>query len=192
MMLPTGAVNVNKVVVDDTCQNDAKDMGGGEQSTTAGFATLTVESENSMFGELLNPTQSTLQVAALPCEPGGVHTATRLTFTEDAKLTTKVLPSVHMFPAAANKLLGVIAVAVALVETKRNRCESITLEWNWGGAMERADVELPLTGPKRFFLPFLPIWIGKDSKDSKRLIYQHTEPQATMAKHTMLAENRRT
>jgi hypothetical protein len=85
IMEPTGATIVITLVPVGTNQNEARDWGGGFDMIWAGEATDTVVSEISLGGELFCPTHSTEQVAAEPCDAGGVQISTWFILAEPDK-----------------------------------------------------------------------------------------------------------
>lgn len=121
MIVPTGAVSVNSVLVPGCCQNEASDCLGGRQLTMAGVAVLLLLSETSRLEicEATDPIHSTEHVATEPCAGGGAHIRNLFTFTDWNMHATAVLPVLHTVPAAPSKDVGVIAVAVAEVLVKR-------------------------------------------------------------------------
>lgn len=80
-MDPVGAVivNIELVPVAKFVQKLALLLRGGRVRTCAGCATLTDVSENSTLFEYKDVLYSTLQVAAEPCEAGGVQISTSFT-----------------------------------------------------------------------------------------------------------------
>jgi hypothetical protein len=117
--VPTGAIKLKSVFVDEVCQKAAILIGGGDDITWAGVATDTEVSEYSRLGWYEDPIQSTEQVVDDPCDAGGLHISIWFTLTEPKKEVTVVFTTVHIVPALHIKELGVTAVEAELVETKR-------------------------------------------------------------------------
>jgi hypothetical protein len=118
IILPTGAVTVNRVSVElASRQNEAKDNLGGTEFIVAGVATLFVVSLTStLFDWTLEEFHSTEHVEFPPWAAGGAQIAIRFTLTDCAKDSCVVFVAIHMPPAAAIRLGAVIAVGVPEVE----------------------------------------------------------------------------
>ncbi len=99
----------------------------------AGSDTEHVVSETSTAGPNDPPVHSTEQVAAAPCDAGGVQTSTECSLKESAIMYRVVFATAHNAPQMPLRFVLVIAVVVALVETKRYLCLTMMLERNWGG-----------------------------------------------------------
>jgi hypothetical protein len=83
MMLPEGAVKVNRLDGDDPfCQNEQSELGGGDTFTCEGWLTDTDVSDTSLAGLLFAEGNNTEHVTAAPCEAGGVQISIWLTFTD--------------------------------------------------------------------------------------------------------------
>jgi hypothetical protein len=121
-------------VAEAVCQNDAKDMLGGEVLMCAGTETDTDVSDISVVATCAAiPNHSTLQVALAPCEAGGVHMASSLIRTDPNMDVHVEFVTVHIVPAAHIREVGVKVVAVPDVDVNLNLCLTKTLLLICGG-----------------------------------------------------------
>lgn len=127
---PEGAVRVNSVALLALpfVQNEASERSGGRAEICAGTAADTEVSEISRLEEFTLPVQFTEQLAAAPCDAGGVQMETRFTLIAPLKLVAIVFVTVQTVPTAQSKDATVTFVAAPLVDRNRNVCPKVTLQ----------------------------------------------------------------
>lgn len=133
IIVPDGAVRTTKGFVPEVFQKLANEWLGGTVDKYAGVETELVVSDISTLLVLAPPSHSTLQVEKAPWFAGGAHIDMRLMRTEAKNDDTKLFKMVQTVPAAHSKEVGVIAVAVPLVDVKRYVWETPTLDLIGGG-----------------------------------------------------------